>query len=854
MYYDAKTCKIKINEYSLLATEANISLSTEVQPNYVQGTKGNIQYSPNGKSQNFNLRYYLTGADPLISYINEETRAITGWFGGLYFNTGYLTEYNLKVTPNSPIEVDANIIFLDKINGTFAPTAEKVDNVSYPILNASDVTITNVGINETISNISSLSYSYRHDVRPLYELCYDTGLSYIDPCAAIFGSQEVTVSLDTDNLDLDLTIMGKTGIGINVNFVQPGVGTVERLTCTGFLTEKNISTSVNQLVKKNITIYTATAEEKPFITSIDPAEGVLNSSFSLFGRHLSEVYKISFGNPYANVTNFTYKSDSEIRGVLTPYARSGLVTLHSAKGYSFNDFSYPIAYPDIEIYSFDPVSGDPRGQGGRIIRVTGNNFYQVNQAWIGDKLQGRVSSTPNLATFTLTTGTNTDKIYLLSTLWNKSGESPYKFVTPPIVTGFTPESGKAGDTITILGRNFSELQKVRFGSIDQSTYTLVDSTELTAALPAGPSLGTVRVYNVSGLYGESVNPFYPYARITGVNPTGAGPNVTISISGENFDTGIMYPTGTNQYVVSFNDIATGFYRVSDILLTGNAPTGEVNGPIQVWRSDSGRFASEYSFRFYGIPEVSQGKTATRGVGAILLTGKTNTLQIYGRYLDTVNTILFSGNNSSPISGSGFAISSQYLVTNNDGLSLSVTGYRLGNPPTGAYFYYDIHALSPYGTGILNSGAMVIKPRNQAAAYGSGSQSSNYFTSQLCRAYVALDGNQTGISGNYGISLTAVELNPWWEVDLQRTRMIDKIYVFNRQDTQANLLNNFHVYVLDSNRNVAFQSGVYTGVGDLRYPQYVEEINCPTTVSGQYVRIQLSGATATGLGLAEVEIY
>ena len=59
----------------------------------------------------------------------------------------------------------------------------------------------------------------------------------------------------------------------------------------------------------------------------------------------------------------------------------------------------------------------------------------------------------------------------------------------PAISGITPSrvSTAGGSTVTITGKNFTEVSAVTFGGADATSYTVASSTKITAVVPAGTS-------------------------------------------------------------------------------------------------------------------------------------------------------------------------------------------------------------------------------------------------------------------------------------------------------------------------------------------------------------------------------
>ena len=113
-------------------------------------------------------------------------------------------------------------------------------------------------------------------------------------------------------------------------------------------------------------------------------------------------------------------------------------------------------------------------------------------------------------------------------------------------------------------------------------------------------------------------------------------------------------------------------------------------------------------------------------------------------------------------------------------------------------------------------------------------------------------------GDGFVTLTDLEKDAWWEIDLRSVSQIDSIQVWNRTDTDPNVVNrlsNFYVFVSD----VPFTSETLqdvqnqSGVSAYHTPGTAER---PTTIAvdrtGRYVRVQLDNDNGR-LNLAELVV-
>ena len=137
-----------------------------------------------------------------------------------------------------------------------------------------------------------------------------------------------------------------------------------------------------------------------------------------------------------------------------------------------------------------------------------------------------------------------------------------------------------------------------------------------------------------------------------------------------------------------------------------------------------------------------------------------------------------------------------------------------------------------------------QPAIQSSTYGNG------------QASYAVDGNTTGTSPwSANLQHTQFESQPWWEVDLGAVSQIEQIKLFNRSDAYQNRLKNFYLFISDGSMAAT------ASLNELINDPTVQHIQFPGTVgsseviavglSGQYVRIQLSGSGI--LHMAEVEV-
>ena len=146
--------------------------------------------------------------------------------------------------------------------------------------------------------------------------------------------------------------------------------------------------------------------------------------------------------------------------------------------FSFPSCSTPLQPPAIT--SFAPSSGPPATP----VSITGSGFTGTSAVkFNGTSAAYTVNSDTSLST-TVPNGATTGKITVTNSLGTATSTSNFVVVTaqPPQVTGFTPQSGRVGTTVSVLGKNFTGATSVKLGTVS-ATFTVVSSTKITTKVP-----------------------------------------------------------------------------------------------------------------------------------------------------------------------------------------------------------------------------------------------------------------------------------------------------------------------------------------------------------------------------------
>ncbi len=129
----------------------------------------------------------------------------------------------------------------------------------------------------------------------------------------------------------------------------------------------------------------------------------------------------------------------------------------------------------------------------------------------------------------------------------------------PVITSFTRTTIPVGATMTILGANLNGLNSVVIGGV-LASFTMVNSTQLTAIVPVGASSGNISVSNPAGtatLGGLSI--------CSGVQPT-----ISISTSSTTICSGIPISFTANSAFAGGSPVYT--WKINGNPTGGNSPT------------------------------------------------------------------------------------------------------------------------------------------------------------------------------------------------------------------------------------------------------------------------------------------
>lgn len=208
MLYSASNAKLKINGEEILASSAQLSLGAQLSPSYLAGNRdADVFAAGNGIGGQLSFEYYLTGTDYFKTFItgqggvNSMDAVISGNFGGLNFDSGYLSTYTMNFSPNAPARATASVKFFDELKGEFESEVS-APPVGIDLLNFSNASISAEFEEDVVENFIAGAFNYSSDVSAAY-LMNET-----KPSRVSFGVQSVNMNLEIDNPTGNLPISG----------------------------------------------------------------------------------------------------------------------------------------------------------------------------------------------------------------------------------------------------------------------------------------------------------------------------------------------------------------------------------------------------------------------------------------------------------------------------------------------------------------------------------------------------------------------------------------------------------------------------------------------------------------------
>jgi hypothetical protein len=350
-----------------------------------------------------------------------------------------------------------------------------------------------------------------------------------------------------------------------------------------------------------------------------------NTSGTLLGSLIAGSGSKIVGIKY--ITHSSSKSSSTATWTfqwIAPAAGTGSVTFYGAFAITQNTTKKSTLVVNEAVVVVAPVitSFTPtNAASGTTVTITGTGFTGATAVKFG----GTPASSFNVVNGTsihAVVGAGASGDISVTTPAGTATKAGFVLVIPPTITQFTPIAAKSGETVTILGTNFTNASAVRFGGVNARAFTIQNDNLITASLANGAT-GDISVVTPNGTASLAGFTFLKTIKIKSFYPDSAKTNDTITIIGENFSEVLDVTFGSTA--------ASSFTILNDTMIlaaVGAGSTGDVG------LSDKSGTVSAPGFVYLAVPRIGSFSPTTAK--------RDEVVTIYGNELLDVSNVLFGG--------------------------------------------------------------------------------------------------------------------------------------------------------------------------------------------------------------------
>ncbi len=205
--------------------------------------------------------------------------------------------------------------------------------------------------------------------------------------------------------------------------------------------------------------------------------------------------------------------------------------------------------PYAEVTGISPSAG----KAGRWITVQGMGLTRKDRFWLGNRrLRTKFRSNRQVRVY-VPKGARSAPLYYES--FGKRFKAGFRYTVyrPPVITGFAPRAAWYGSYVTIRGRNFCPMIKVRLGGRTLPVVRRKGSREVTVQIPKGARAGKLSVQCLKWrkTYPRELRLEAPKAGVRKVTPTFAPPGSRVEIHGFNLRPSDRFYLGERRLPTAF---------------------------------------------------------------------------------------------------------------------------------------------------------------------------------------------------------------------------------------------------------------------------------------------------------------
>ncbi|MEM7153981.1 MAG: IPT/TIG domain-containing protein [Myxococcota bacterium] len=339
----------------------------------------------------------------------------------------------------------------------------------------------------------------------------------------------------------------------------------------------------------------------PSIDDFSPGSGEAGTSVTVEGSNLSGTTQVTLGGG-GTPAEFEVVDDGELTVTVPSGAVDGPIAVKTPGGGMMSDDDFSVdssASPTID--GFSPASGGV----GTQVTIAGSNFTGTTSVTFNETTTSFTVTSDAQLSVRVPDGATTGPITVTNTEDTADSSDDFEVAAAPVVTGFNPPEGYAGDSVTLTGSNFDGTLVVQFNGTG-ALFTVTDSTSISTTVPEGATNGPISVTTAGGT-DPSPSDFTVDSSeaptIDSFTPTSDAPGQRVTVTGSGF-------TGATK--VKFNGTNAAFTTQSDTRLVATVPDDATTGEITVKNSvDSVNSSEDFTVEDEDIAFVRQQPLGTR---------------------------------------------------------------------------------------------------------------------------------------------------------------------------------------------------------------------------------------------------
>lgn len=335
MFYSHRQCKITINNAPLFVEEASISCKNALSSNTLVGYN-DPAYSVGNTDVNGTLfiSYYLTGNDFIKNnLLSNSSIPVKCNFGGLYFESGFVSSYSIDFLPNAPVKANAEVVFWGDLNGGFSPNTERISRPNF--LNFSDCVIDS----NFLSSSGIRKISWKSNVENIPDFQDDLyAKNIVGPNSVLQSKKESICEISCNELERKIGYSGTEGY-LSVSICNKYKEEVDDIFVSGNLNSRTLSVAQNSVLESSYTLRQENINNYgPEISGFSKLNPILHEPVLISGRNLEGFVSILYGQEkMSSALLVKIKNIPYIRFSINSVYPSGKITVITSRGRDTSD-------------------------------------------------------------------------------------------------------------------------------------------------------------------------------------------------------------------------------------------------------------------------------------------------------------------------------------------------------------------------------------------------------------------------------------------------------------------------------------------------------------------------------------